>query len=55
MTLADLTALLSRIGRRDPELMSTRDARLLVDAIIDEGRKLPAGKTPRAPVDVIDV
>lgn len=54
MTLADLTALLSRIGKRNPELMATRDARLLVDAIIDEGRKLPSEAPYRATADVID-
>lgn len=45
MTLAELTALLSRVGRQKPELMQSRDCRLLIDAIIDEGRKLPTGKT----------
>jgi hypothetical protein len=52
MTPADITALLSRIGRRNPELMASRDAQLLVDAIIEEGRKLPAGKMPQAPTEI---
>jgi hypothetical protein len=55
MTLADLTALLSRVGKRSPELMASRDNQLLIEAIIEEGRKLPAEKVPRAPVDVLDV
>ncbi|MHA6299408.1 hypothetical protein [Devosia sp. CAU 1758] len=37
----DLTALLFRVGKRHPELMAARDNRLLIDAIIEEGRKLP--------------
>lgn len=46
MTLADLTALLSRVGKRNPELMQSREAQLLVDAIIEEGRKLLPGTSP---------
>lgn len=46
MTLADLTALLSRIGKRNPELMQPREARLLIDAIIEEGRKLEGKGKP---------
>lgn len=41
MTLADLTALLSRVAVDHPKLMEPRDARLLIEAIIEEGRKLP--------------
>lgn len=52
MTLADLTALLSRVGKEHPKLMEPRDAVLLIEAIIAEGRKLPAVRVPIAPVDV---
>lgn len=55
MTLADLTALLSRVGNRHPELMTARENRLLIEAIIEEGRKLPPERPPQAPVDVIDI
>jgi hypothetical protein len=55
MTLAELTALLSRVGKRYPGLMISRDSQLLIEAIIEEGRKLPAEKVPRAPVDEIDI
>lgn len=51
MTLADLTALLSRVGRDHPKLMESREAKLLIDAIIEEGRKLPRDRLPAAPVD----
>ena len=51
MTLADLTALLSRVGKQRPELMTSRDSQLLIEAIIEEGRKLPAEKAPFEPVD----
>lgn len=51
MTLASLTELLSRVGREHPKLMESRDARLLIEAIIAEGRKLPVGSAPIAPVD----
>lgn len=55
MTLAELTALLSRIGKKHPDLMKSRDAQLLIDAIVEEGRRLPAGRAPVAPVDVLDI
>lgn len=55
MTLAELTALLSRVGKRNPELMAARESRLLIDAIIEEGRKLPTERPPLAPVDVSDI
>lgn len=41
MTLAELTALLSRVSKENPKLVESRDARLLIEAIIAEGRKLP--------------
>lgn len=41
MTLAEITELLSRIGKRNPELVQSRDGRMLVEAIIEEAKKLP--------------
>jgi hypothetical protein len=55
MTLAFVTALLSRVGRQYPALMQSRDGRLLTEAIIEEARKLPVGRAPIAPVDVSEV
>lgn len=52
MTLAELTALLSRVGKASPHLMESRDTRLLIEAIIAEGRKLPVERAPIAPVDL---
>jgi hypothetical protein len=52
MTQADISALLSRVGKEHPALMNTRDGRLLVEAILAEARKLPVGRAPIAPVDV---
>jgi hypothetical protein len=40
MRLEDVTALLSRVGKDHPKLMESRDARLLIEAIIAEARKL---------------
>lgn len=51
MTLADVSAILSRVGRDHPDLMNTRDGRLLVEAILEEARKLPVDRAPIAPVD----
>jgi len=49
VTLDDLTALLSRVGKEHPKLMEPRDARLLIEAIIAEGRKLPSNHIPQPP------
>lgn len=54
MSLARATALLSRVGKAHPELMESRDARLLIEAIIAEARKLPVERAAIAPVDVSD-
>jgi hypothetical protein len=51
VTTADVASLLSRVGKERPELMNTRDGRLLVEAILEEARKLPVGIGPIAPVD----
>ena len=48
MTLADLTALLSRVSREQPELIKDRNVSLFVEACIDEGRKLPVGAPSQA-------
>lgn len=55
MTPADVSALLSRVGKEKPELMNTRDGRLLVEAILEEARKLPTERPPIAPVDSSEV
>lgn len=55
MTLAGISALLSRVGREHPELMNTRDGRLLIEAILTEARKLPVERAPIAPVDRSEV
>ena len=47
MTLAELTALLSRVGKRNPELMAARENQLLIEAIVEEGRKLPVDQRDR--------
>lgn len=39
MTLADLTALLSRVGKERPELMGSREVSLFVEAIIECQRR----------------
>lgn len=52
MTLADLTALLSRVGRDHPKLTESREVALFIDACIAEGRKLPVEQAPFAPADV---
>lgn len=49
MTLAELTALLSRVSKDHPRLVEGRDARLLIEAIIAEGRKLPTDHIPQPP------
>lgn len=55
MTLAALTALLSRVSKEHPKLLDSREVVLFIEACIAEGRKLPAVKPPRAPVDVSEV
>lgn len=58
MTLADITAVMSRVGRANPALLQDRAVQLFIEAVIEEARKLPAGRSespPLAPVDLIDV
>lgn len=53
MTLSDVTALMSRVGRANPKLMESREVALFVEAVIAEARKLPAGHAPpKAPCDI---
>lgn len=51
MTLADVSALLSRVGKEFPALVNSRDGRLLIEAILAEARKLPRESPPLAPCD----
>lgn len=51
MTLAELTALMSRVGQRMPELVRDRSVALFIQACIDEARKLPVEHAPLAPAD----
>ena len=39
MTLAELTALMSKVGRDNPELMKSREVALFIQACIEEARK----------------
>ena len=55
MTLASLTALMSKVGRANPALASERSVALFIQACIEEARKLPAERPPMAPVDFLDV
>lgn len=54
MTLAALTALLSRVSKENPKLLDSREVALFIEACIAEGRKLPVVKPPRAPCDLDD-
>ena len=55
MTLADLTALISRVSKENPKLMDSREVCQFVQACVEEARKLPVGRAPIAPVDVSEV
>ena len=39
MTLAELTALMSKVGRDNPELMKSREVALFIQACIEEARR----------------
>lgn len=43
MTLAELTALMSKVGKTNPALVSDRNVALFIQACIEEARKLPVG------------
>lgn len=44
MTLAELTALMSRVGLRKPELMRDRNVALFIQECIDEARRPKADR-----------
>ena len=39
MTMAELTAFMSKVGRDNPELMKSREVALFIQACIEEARK----------------
>jgi hypothetical protein len=58
MTLASLTALMSKVGRQNPVLVSDRNVTLFIQACIEEARKMlsaPSENLPLVPVEVRDV
>ena len=55
MTLAMLTAILSRVGRDHPDLVADEKVRRYILLVVEEGRKLPGEKPPIAPCDRLDV
>ena len=46
MTLAALTALMSKVGRKRPELMQDRNVALFIQACIDEAKDMEQGASP---------
>lgn len=48
MSLADLTALMSKVGKANPALVGDRSVALFIQACIDEARKLPVEQPPPA-------
>lgn len=50
MTLSDLTALMSRVGRRNPDLVQDRRVSKFIELCIDELREKKG--VERAPVDI---
>ena len=38
MTLADVTALMSKVGRKHPELVQSREVALFIEAVIEEAQ-----------------
>lgn len=51
MTLADLTALYSKVLRERPELQGDRNVDLFIQDCIEELRNRPTPPSPKAPVD----
>ena len=54
MTLAELTALMSKVGKDNPELMKSREVALFIQACIEEARKTKtttAGSPSHIPPD----
>ena len=52
MTLASLTALMSAVGKKRPDLMQDRNVALFIQLCVEEARGLPAERPPLAPVDL---
>lgn len=46
MSLADLTALMSKVGRSRPELMQDRNVALFIQACIDEAKGMEQRVSP---------
>lgn len=46
MTLAELTALMSRVGKDKPDLMKSREVALFIEACIEEARKFTSPPSP---------
>lgn len=42
VTLAEMTALMSKVGRANPALVQDRNVALFIQACIEEAKKLPA-------------
>jgi hypothetical protein len=55
VTLASLTALMSRVGKANPDLVQSREVALFIQACIEEAKRLPVERPPLAPVDMMDV
>lgn len=55
MTLSEMTALMSKVGKANPELFRDRKVAQFIQACIEEARKLPVERAPFAPVDASDV
>lgn len=53
MTLAEMTALMSRVGRANPTIMQDRSVTLFVQACIDEAKRVEADEAvPRTSHDL---
>lgn len=55
VTLAELTDLMSKVGRKHPELVQDRNVALFIEACIEEAKTLPQDRAPIAPVDVSEI
>lgn len=52
MTLSDLTALMSRVGRQKPELVRDRNVALFIQACIEEA-KIADGQRSKPTAEVV--
>lgn len=55
VSLSDLTAILSRVGRDHPDLIADEKVRRYINLVVEEGKKLPAEKETIAPVDCSEI